>query len=200
MSQLVFPSSNLCYTQCYVHIIQYLILYNKFPCVNKDFPNIFLTQLFVCKLQVSKCTDKRSCRTFLWKLINLAYKINYQIMWKHTVCNIIRMMGKTDVTSNSHPPIPPHVLCGLRGPPSWAWQACNRLLRLGRPWGTVTLSRWCVSGDRGGRSARKGLKPKVYYLPRPRSPWESSLSRKIPTVEPGIEPGTSWLVVRDPDH
>jgi len=23
--------------------------------------------------------------------------------------------------------------CGLRGLPSWAWQKCNRLLRLGRP-------------------------------------------------------------------
>ena len=23
--------------------------------------------------------------------------------------------------------------CGLRGPPSWVWQECNRLLRLGRP-------------------------------------------------------------------
>ena len=23
--------------------------------------------------------------------------------------------------------------CALRGPPSWAWQECNRLLRLGRP-------------------------------------------------------------------
>ena len=23
---------------------------------------------------------------------------------------------------------------------------------------------------------------------------------KIPMVEPGIEPGTSWLLVRDPDH
>ena len=23
--------------------------------------------------------------------------------------------------------------CGLRGPPSWAWQKFNRLLRLGRP-------------------------------------------------------------------
>ena len=23
---------------------------------------------------------------------------------------------------------------------------------------------------------------------------------KIPMVEPGIEPGTSWLIVRDPDH
>ena len=28
-------------------------------------------------------------------------------------------------------------------------------------------------------------------LPRPWSPWESSPSRKIPMVEPGIEPGTS---------
>ena len=59
-------------------------------------------------------------------------------------------------------PMPPHVLCGLRGPPSWAWQECNRLLRLGRPWGAVTLSRWCVCGDRGGCSARRGLKPKFY--------------------------------------
>ena len=37
-------------------------------------------------------------------------------------------------------------------------------------------------------------------LPRPWSPRESSHSRKIPTVESGIEPGTSWLEVRDSDH
>ena len=37
-------------------------------------------------------------------------------------------------------------------------------------------------------------------LPRPWSPREFSSSEKIPTVEPGIEPGTSWLVVRDSDH
>ena len=37
-------------------------------------------------------------------------------------------------------------------------------------------------------------------LPRRWSLRESSPSRKIPTVEPGIEPGTSWLVVRDSDH
>ena len=52
--------------------------------------------------------------------------------------------------------------CWIRGPPSWAWQKCNRLLRLGRPWGAVTLSRWCVRGDRGGCSARRDLKPKFY--------------------------------------
>ena len=45
---------------------------------------------------------------------------------------------------------------------TWAWQECNRLLRFERPWGAVTLSRWCVSGDRGGCSARRGLKPKFY--------------------------------------
>ena len=27
-----------------------------------------------------------------------------------------------------------------------------------------------------------------------------SLQGKIPMVEPGIEPGSSWLVVRNPDH
>jgi hypothetical protein len=26
--------------------------------------------------------------------------------------------------------------------PLWLWPKCNRLLRLGRPWGAVTLSRW----------------------------------------------------------
>ena len=31
------------------------------------------------------------------------------------------------------PQMPPHVLCGLRGPPSWAWLECSRLLRLGGP-------------------------------------------------------------------
>jgi len=50
---------------------------------------------------------------------------------------------------NSHlnfappPPNAPTCPCGLRGLPTWAWQKCNRLLRLGHPWGAVTLSRWC---------------------------------------------------------
>ena len=98
------------------------------------------------------------------------------------------------------PPMPPHVLCGLCGPPSSAWQECNWLLRLGRPWATVTLSWWCVSGDRGGCSARGALNLNFTTLPRPWSPRESSPSRKIPTVELGIEPRTSWLVVRNSDH
>ena len=37
-------------------------------------------------------------------------------------------------------------------------------------------------------------------LPRPWSPRGSSTSREIPTVEPGIETGASWLVASDSDH
>jgi hypothetical protein len=40
------------------------------------------------------------------------------------------------------PQLPPHVLYGLHGLPSRLWPKCNPLLRLGRPWGAVTLSRW----------------------------------------------------------
>ena len=41
--------------------------------------------------------------------------------------------------------MPPHVHANFCGPPSWLWRNCNRLLSLGRPWGAVTLSRWCFS-------------------------------------------------------
>jgi len=39
------------------------------------------------------------------------------------------------------PQIPPHVLSDFVVPPG-LWLKCNRLLRLGRPVGAVTLSRW----------------------------------------------------------
>jgi hypothetical protein len=39
-------------------------------------------------------------------------------------------------------PVPSHVPYGLHGLPSRLWPKCNRLLRMGRPWGAVTLSRW----------------------------------------------------------
>ena len=100
-------------------------------------------------------------------------------------------------------PIPPHLqchhmfFCGIRGPPSWAWQKCNRLLRLGRPWGAVSCPTdvWVVIEEDvvpGGF-----LNLNSTNLPRSWSPWESSPSRKLPTVEPGIETRTSWLVVRN---
>jgi len=51
--------------------------------------------------------------------------------------------------------------CGLSGPPSWAWQQCNRL----RGWDAHEAQLRCpddVSGDIGGWSARRALKPKLY--------------------------------------
>jgi len=51
--------------------------------------------------------------------------------------------------------------CGLRGPPSWAWQGCNRLLI----WDAHEAQLRCsddVSGDIGGCSTRRALKPKLY--------------------------------------
>jgi len=80
-----------------------------------------------------------------------------------SVENILHLLVRYSRKSlMSPPPMPPHVLCGLRGPPSWARQEYNRLLRLGRPWDAVTLSQWCVSGDRRGCSARRDFKPKFY--------------------------------------
>ena len=72
----------------------------------------------------------------------------------------------------------------------WGWDAHEAQLRCPSD----------VSGDIGGSGARRALKPKSTKLPRPWSPWESYPSGKIPTVEPGIEPETLWLVVRDSDH
>ena len=57
-----------------------------------------------------------------------------------------------------------------------------------------------VSGDIGGCSARRALKSK-FYQPTHNMVTAGILPfKKFPTVEPGIEPGTSWLVVRDSDH
>ena len=61
-------------------------------------------------------------------------------------------------------PMPHQVICQLRGPPSWAWLDCNRLLILGRTSGVVMLSRSRVNGDSGGCSARSGLKSQFYQF------------------------------------
>jgi hypothetical protein len=60
------------------------------------------------------------------------------------LCSISNFSAKrNDLNSiNDFPPLPPHVPYGLRGLPSRLWPKCNRLLRLGRSWGAVTLSRW----------------------------------------------------------
>ena len=73
----------------------------------------------------------------------------------------------------------------------WGWDAHEAQLRCpGDVW--VLIEEDVVPGG--------ALNLNSTILPRPWSPWESSPSRKISPVEPGIEPGTSWLVVRDSDH
>jgi hypothetical protein len=74
--------------------------------------------------------------------------------------------------------MPPHVPYGLRGLPSRLWSKCNRLLRLGRPWGAVNVvpMRWMVIYEYevpGGALNLSSTK-----LPWPWSPWGSSPSRK----------------------
>ena len=70
----------------------------------------------------------------------------------------------------------------------WGWDAHEE--QLGCPDGVwVVIEEDVVPGG--------ALNLKSTNLPRPWSPRVSSPSRKIPTVEPGIEPGTSWLVIRD---
>ena len=96
--------------------------------------------------------------------------------------------------------MPPHVPTNFRGPPSWLWRKCNRLLRLGRRWGAVTLSRWCEGWYIGRWGARRGLKSRSTNYPDHGHHGDPPPTRKIPMVEPGIEPGTSWLVVRSSDH
>jgi hypothetical protein len=66
------------------------------------------------------------------------------LMWVHT-CNFTAYRNAvtlpvTNTIQRIFPP--PHVPYGLRGLRSWLWPKCNRFLRLGRPWGAVTLSRW----------------------------------------------------------
>jgi hypothetical protein len=92
-------------------------------------------------------------------------------------------------------PIPPHVPYGLRGLSSRWWPKCNRL-----PWGAVTLSRW---GGWWYMNMKYQEGPKTWILlnyPDRGRHGDLPLQGKISVAEPGIEPGTSWSVVRNSDH
>jgi hypothetical protein len=113
--------------------------------------------------------------TLLWCPVKCSYMfqrtntIIRELIWSSqatymSVC-ITRRISKIKIDKSSPPspqtPMPPHVPYGLCGLPSQLLLKCNWLLRLGRPRGAVTLSRW------GGwwymnMSTRRGLKPKVY--------------------------------------
>jgi hypothetical protein len=87
-------------------------------------------------------------------------------------------------------PLPPQVHIFLWSPPSCLWPKCNRLLGLWHCYVTpVTLA-----VPAGTLSLKSTSYPdEGHHGDRP-------LLEKIPMAGPGIEPGTSWLVVRSPDH
>ena len=96
--------------------------------------------------------------------------------------------------------MPPHVLMNFRGfPPGcgdsvadfWGWDAHEAQLRCPDD----------VSGDmQEGEIPGGALSLNLLTTQTMVTTGNLSLRGKIPIVEPGIEPGTSWLVVRDPDH
>jgi hypothetical protein len=93
----------------------------------------------------------------------------------------------------------PHVPYGLRGLLSRFWSKCNRLLRLGRPQGAVTFTRWCewwyiYIYERGVPGS---LKPKFYRLPRPWRLWGSSPTREN---SHGLNGNRTQASVRSSDH
>ena len=104
-----------------------------------------------------------------------------------------KLYTKIENLTNFPPPMSPHILEGFVVlPPGhgrnvtdfWGWDAHEARLRCPDD----------VSGDIGGCSARRAFKPKFYQ------PTQTMVTGKIYTIEPGIELGTLWLVVRDSDQ
>ena len=81
--------------------------------------------------------------------------------------------------------------CGDSVADFWGWDAHEERLRCPDD----------VNGDMQEDEISGGaFKPKSTNYPDHGHHGNLSLQRKIPTVGPWIEPGTSWLVVRDPAH
>jgi hypothetical protein len=81
--------------------------------------------------------------------------------------------------------------CGRSVTDFWGWDAHETKLRYPDE----------VDGDIWIWSTRRGLKPKFYWTTQTMVTMGIFLfKRKIPMVEPGIEPETSWSVVRNSDH
>ena len=136
-------------------------------------------------------TDRLILITWIWNVKETVKPLCYVLDTKRTdPCNSLDHVSL----------MPPHVHTNFCGPPSWLWRKCNRLLTLGRPWGAVTLSRWCEGWCIGRWGARRGHKSRSTNYPDHGHHGDPPPTRKIHMVEPGIEPGTSWLVVRSSDH
>ena len=86
-------------------------------------------------------------------------------------------------------------------PPPRLWLKCNRLPKLGNPVGAITLSRWeWWWNERWIWGARGALNPISTNYPDHGHHGRLPFQGKTHMVEPGIEPGTSRLVVRSSDH
>jgi hypothetical protein len=98
------------------------------------------------------------------------------------------------------PPIPPYVHIDFVVPPP----GCSRSVTDFWGWGAHRAQLRCpddVSDDMCEREAPGGaLNLSSTSYPDHGRCGDLTLQGKIPTAEPGIEPGTSWLVVRRSDH
>jgi hypothetical protein len=110
-----------------------------------------------------------SCILIYWLRVAALYTVKYvceyilyvsepwRLVGNSLLCNNglhfnwhVTLVKKKDAVVTIHwgietgffPPSATNVPYGFRGHPSRLWPKCNWLLRLGRPWGAVTLSRW----------------------------------------------------------
>jgi hypothetical protein len=91
---------------------------------------------------------------------------------------VVQCLGLGYLRLFSSPPSPIATTCPLWTSWSRLWPKCNRLLRLGRPWGAVTLSRWGGWWYMNMKYQEGALNISSTKLPRPWSPWKSFPSRK----------------------
>ena len=96
--------------------------------------------------------------------------------------------------------MPPHVLMDFRGfPPGcgdsvadfWGWDAHEARLRC-----PDDVNGDILEDEVPGGALRLNLRTTQTMVTTGIFP----LQGKTPVLEPGIEPGISWLIVRDPDH
>jgi hypothetical protein len=129
-------------TNTHTQVVQYsLFLHGNNACTNAPHCYIILHCLY-CKnvsrllpyTALAECFYKGVCVCIRWGGTNICVKfiliLFFQAESNYRTVKVVYF------------PMTPHVPCGLRGPLSRLWPKCNRRLTLGRPWGTVTLSRW----------------------------------------------------------
>jgi hypothetical protein len=135
----------------------------------------------VSRLRVKKCNQQIDLKLVNWPTVSLVSVADE--IWKLIVAKYIVFFVYNVVFS-----MPPNVHidfvvtpsgCGRSVTDVWGWGARRAHLRCGVPWGVLNLNSTSYP-DHG----RYGDLP---------------LQGKIPTAEPEIEPGTSWLIVRSSD-